>query len=250
MVGNPLIDLNDQGTPAHIWSPWREALPELPIAECLRLTVVAPHPGDEVLAAGGLIALARSHNLPVTIVAVSNGEASHPRSQTHSRRQLARTRIQESECAANELAADPPRRLGLPDGAVEADEEILTSALSSVLADQGGPDSWCVATWREDGHPDHEAVGRATAAACLRTATRLIESPIWMWHWATPAHPAVPSARAHKFVLPGHAIAAKQRAIKHLHSQIEADYDSPTDRPVLPPNVLDHFTVPHETFFL
>jgi LmbE family N-acetylglucosaminyl deacetylase len=41
-------------------------------------TVVAPHPDDETLAAGGLIATQRSRHLPVTLLAVTDGEAAYP----------------------------------------------------------------------------------------------------------------------------------------------------------------------------
>ena len=36
--------------------------------------VVAPHPDDETLAAGGLIAALTSRGIPVTVVAVTDGE--------------------------------------------------------------------------------------------------------------------------------------------------------------------------------
>jgi len=48
-----------------------------------------------------------------------------------------------------------------------------------------------VAPWRHDGHPDHpdhEAAGRAAAAVATRTGARLLEYPLWFWHWAEPAH--------------------------------------------------------------
>ena len=59
------------------------------------------------------------------------------------------------------------------------------------------PGTWCAATWRGDGHPDHEAVGRAAATAVERTGAVLVEYPVWMWHWALPGDPDVPWYRAH-----------------------------------------------------
>ena len=42
-----------------------------------RTIVVAPHPDDEVLGAGGLIADRRRRHVPVTVVAVTDGEAAY-----------------------------------------------------------------------------------------------------------------------------------------------------------------------------
>jgi hypothetical protein len=37
---------------------------------------------------------------------------------------------------------------------------------------------WCLAPWELDGHPDHDAVGRATAAACSAYRLPLLRYPI------------------------------------------------------------------------
>lgn len=42
-----------------------------------RLVVVSPHPDDEVLACGALIALHVARGGPATVIAVTDGEASH-----------------------------------------------------------------------------------------------------------------------------------------------------------------------------
>jgi len=99
-------------------------------------------------------------------------------------------------CAA--LGVDPPRRLGFPDGAVADHEDAGTESLKEALA----PDEVWLATWRADGRPDHEATGRAPARACAHTGARLVEYPVWMWHWAAPLDPTVPWQRVRRHRLP------------------------------------------------
>lgn len=250
MVAEQIIDLAARGTPVSAWSPWRQRHHELSLVGWRHLVVVAPHPDDEVLGVGGLIALARAQGLPVTVVTVTDGEGSHPGSPTYSPAELADLRALESRRAAAELGVDAPLQLGVEDGKVAAAEEAVTDALTGVLADCGRSGVWCATTWRHDGHPDHEAVGRAAAAACADSPTRLLEFPIWMWHWATPEHPVVPSSRARTLTLPGSAVEAKLRAIAQFRSQILPISEHPADQAVLPPHALDRFTGTTETFFV
>jgi LmbE family N-acetylglucosaminyl deacetylase len=108
-----------------------------------------------------------------------------------------------------------------------------------------GPGRQCLATWRGDGHPDHEAVGRAAAAACARTGAVLWEYPIWMWHWTRPADPRVPWRSAHRIPLDRSAVCAKAHAIAAFTSQI-TDIDGVT---ILPPEILARFDRPFEVLF-
>ncbi|WP_328404783.1 PIG-L deacetylase family protein [Nocardia sp. NBC_00403] len=250
MVAEPMIDLAVRGTPDDVWALWRCGRPELSLAGWRHLVVVAPHPDDEILGAGGLITLARSTDVPVTVVTVTDGEASHPGSPTCSPTELADLRVQESRRAAAELGFGPPIRLRIGDGAVAAQQAAVTDALAEILTACGHTGAWCATTWRRDGHPDHEAVGRAAAAACAGTATRLLEFPVWMWHWATPEHPLVLVTRVRTLTLPEVVINAKSRAIAHFRSQTSALSDDPADQPILPPHLLDRFTGATETFFV
>ena len=160
----PIVDAGtDEGT----WGAWPAPAgwPVLALDDRARTVpplVVAPHPDDEVLGVGGLVAMLAGG---VEIVVVTDGEASHPDSTVHSRAALAAIRRAETVTACGLLGVVPAAiaHLGHPDGGV--DEAALTDALTTRLA----PGRWCVTTWRGDGHPDHEAVGRAAAVACRRT---------------------------------------------------------------------------------
>ncbi|MEU0539957.1 PIG-L family deacetylase [Nocardia sp. NPDC005978] len=249
-MGTPVIDLRAPGTQDAIWERWRADCAPLTVSGWRELVVVAPHPDDEVLGVGGLIALARANGIPVTVVAATDGEASHPDSPTHTRDRLTALRIKESHAAATELGAEPPLRLHLPDGDLTRHEHDLTERLSILLARPGGEPVWCAASWAHDGHPDHEAVGRAAAAACARTGARLLQYPIWMWHWATPANPLLEHSRARTLALPPAAHSAKCRALSRFRSQTQPLSDLPGDEPILPQHILRRFTGPTETFLL
>lgn len=241
----PIVDAGtDEGTwrawPAPAGWPvlaldgWARAVPPL---------VVAPHPDDEVLGVGGLVTMLGGD---VEIAVVTDGEASHPDSTVHSRAELAAIRRAETVTACGLLGVVPAAidHLGHPDGGV--DEAALTDALTARLA----AGRWCVTTWRGDGHPDHEAVGRAAAVACRRTGATLLEFPVWTWHWAGPDHPGVPWHRARRVDLTEAAGSAKRNAVDAFRSQVLPLGPAPADAAILPPNVLARFARPYETVFV
>ncbi|MET9487069.1 PIG-L family deacetylase [Nocardia sp. NPDC006630] len=248
-MAGPVIDVQAAGLPDEQWDAWRQRCAPLPLSAWPRLVVVAAHPDDEVLGAGGLIVTARAAGIAVTIVTVTDGEASHPESATHGPARLAELRIEEARSAASELGADAPIRLGLPDGGVASHEDRLRVRLRALLGDIGEPGAVCAATWRHDGHPDHETVGRAAAAACAATNTELLEYPVWMWQWAAPDHPRLREQDPAVLSLSPAAHAAKCRALAHFRSQFLPLSDDPADAPILPAHVLRRFTGPTETFF-
>ncbi|GAB2587496.1 acetylglucosaminylphosphatidylinositol deacetylase [Paractinoplanes abujensis] len=233
----------EQGTPEEDWRAWpaTAAWPELPLAGAGTPLVVAPHPDDEILGVAGLMAtLGRAE-----LVAVTDGEASHPGSTVHTQAELAAIRRAETDEALRRLGLGDARvhRLGQPDGKIE--EGPLTEILTGLLA----PGRWCLATWREDGHPDHEAVGRAAARACEATGAVLLEYPIWTWHWAAPGDARVPWDRCLRIDLDEMASAAKAAAIAAFPSQIAPLGPDPADAAILPPHVLARFARPYEAVF-
>lgn len=231
------------GTSEDTWRDWAAMAgwPALPLAPAVPPLVVAPHPDDEVLGAGGLLALLRE----AEVVVVTGGEASHPGSTVHPPERLAAIRRDET--------AEALRRLGLPETAVrhlgQPDGGVDEAALTAYLAARLTPGRWCLATWRGDGHPDHEAVGRAAASACAATGAVLLEYPIWAWHWARPGDARVPWERAYRIDLTEPACQAKERAILAFPSQIEDLGPAPEDAAILPPHVLARFRRPFEVVF-
>ena len=181
----------DGGTSAESWTDWDHSFAPLHLGDCPGMTVVAPHPDDETLGLGATIAMLCAAGIDVQVVSVSDGGGAYPGLSGAERDQLETVRRAEVRRSMELLGAGGPIRLQMPDGGVSRYEHQLTDRLAALLA-KFPPGRWCAATWRGDGHPDHEVVGRSAAAAAAQTGAVLVEYPVWMWHWARPDDPAVP----------------------------------------------------------
>jgi LmbE family N-acetylglucosaminyl deacetylase len=148
-------------------------------------------------------------------------------------------RAEEARQAAQALgvAVELVHRLGLPDGGVAEQEDGLTSRLVEVVGDGRG--TVILAPWRRDGHPDHEAAGRAAAAAARRTGADLWEYPVWFWHWGSPED--APWTTLSPFELDAQARTAKRAAIRAHASQVAPLSSLQGDETLLPPEFLAHF---------
>ena len=196
-----------------------------------RAVVVAPHPDDEVLGTGVLLRWLAHRGVPTTIVAVTDGEASHARSHRITPAALCRVRAAEREAALAVLGVDPDvARLGLPDGAVAAHVDALAEALG-VHVDA---DTTVVAPWRGDGHPDHDAVGTGAARAAARVGATLWEVPIW----ARVRRPAAAGDGALRLLADPISAAAKRDAATCFRSQVQPLGPAPEDGPVVHPHEL------------
>jgi len=248
-----------EGTPDSDWQAW-DGLRNLPpvsaatlVPPCRRAVIVAPHPDDEVLACGGLLQLLAAQGSTTLLVAVTDGTASHPGSTSMTPEQLARLRPGETGAALRALGlgvspATPAPcvlRVRLPDGAVEASAGQLQTLLELMLR----PDDVVFVTWRQDGHPDHEACGLAAAMAASGCGATLIEMPVWSWHWAAPGDVRVPWHRAHRLVLSEDVLRRKREAVRCFTSQLHED--TTTGQPaILPPHVLARLLHPYEIYFI
>ena len=248
MVSEPArrpYPIDAPGTDERTWAawPWLSTLPGRGLAGLASVTsavVVAAHPDDEVLGAGGLMAVLAAARARLRLVAVTDGERSH---RGHaSPAVLAWRRTAETAAALRALGAGAAEvvRLRLPDSGLAAREEELTAALAPLVTGFG----LCLAPWEHDLHPDHEAAGRAARRAA---SGPVYCYPVWMWHWAFPADPRVPWDRALRVPLPPRAAGRKRAAIRCFASQVQ-------DRghglgPVLSPAMIAHFTRPVEVLF-
>ncbi len=234
------------GTPTQTWLGAGLQLPELKLGGCPEVLVVGAHPDDETLGFGATAHLLAEAGVRVQIASASDGGAAFPDQSLLQRYRLERTRRAELHRAAAVLGLPAPICLGLPDGEIAQHEERLADLLTEVLATKPAG-TWCAATWRGDGHPDHEAVGRAAATAVQRTDAVLVEYPVWMWHWALPGDVAVPWHRGHRVPLSPAAVERKTLAAQNFHSQFVPP--APDADPVLPPFVLHRLLAVGEVVF-
>lgn len=242
-------DLRGTGTAEARWRRWDGLCPvrRLDVVPN-HVVIAAPHPDDEVLGAGGTLARWARAGVPITIVAVTDGERSHPSSSTWSAARLAWHRRAESEAAWSLLGLAGSRvvRLSVRDGAVDRKESEIGAALRELCT----PESLCLATWAGDGHPDHEAVGRASRSAAEAVGAEFVCYPIWMWHWASPGDARVPWDRARSVTLETELARAKRSAAAEFVTQTQPLSQDPADQPVLPRGVLARLLREFEVFFV
>lgn len=249
----PVIE--GSGTPEAIWRAW-STLAHAPAVSSAalcpasaRLVVLAPHPDDEILACGGLLALHAAAGGRAVVVAASNGEASHRSANVRdesAEQELGAMRSAESAEGLRRLlhGGCATYRLGLPDGALAQNRLALTAALVKLL--RAG--DVLATTWRQDAHPDHEACGAAAKDAAALTGCRLLEAPVWMWHWSEPGDARVPWHRLVGLALPPDLVLRKQYALAAHASQL-AERGS-DDGPVLGAEIVRRVARDREYFFV
>ena len=213
-----------------------------------RLIVVAAHPDDETLGAGGVIVRFASSGRGVTIVIASDGEASHPQSPTTTAEELAQIRRDEGSAAVATLApAAHLLQLALPDGRIAGHTEMLTDVIRTEL--HGATERiLLLAPWPEDGHPDHTAAGASAVTAAAEAGARVTVwgYPIWAWHWGDPAAQWPPAFAVR---LSNGERESKSRAAACYRSQIAPLSPDPLDDALLQPDFLAHFERELELFF-
>lgn len=223
-------------------------LPEIDLASLLgdsaRLVVVAPHPDDEVLGCGGMIAAAIQAGVEVLVISLTDGEAAYLDDPVWPPQRLAPIRRGELLNAVRALGggADDIAHVGIADGHVAACVDRAIAALAQVRRRDT-----VLVTWASDGHPDHEAAAQAAQQVCARMGARLIQYPIWCWHWANPDSADFLRHRARRFSLSASDQARKRAALSAFATQIGTSNPPPAS-PILPPHVLARFQRPYEVY--
>lgn len=220
---------------------WLQTLGELPLWEppLAPTLVLAPHPDDETLGAGALIATLRARGVPVTVVAATDGENCYDL-PADEREAIRRTREGEQARALGRLGVAPENivRLRLTDSGLHLLEDELTVRLMDIAA----PGMHLMAPWRGDFHPDHEACARAAASVARDKGLRLTSYFFWTWHRGLAA--VLDGLPVCRFVLDAFALEAKAAALREHRSQLEWAAGDP----ILPKHLLGPAAWPFEVF--
>jgi len=216
---------------------WTTFLGGLPAFEpsAAPMVVVSPHPDDETLGCGGLIAHQRSQGISVTVIAVTDGDNAYTDWPG-----LGEVRRREQENALLHLGVDHHEiyRLRLIDSDVAASESQLSELLASFLP----PGATIVAPWESDFHPDHEACGRAAKKAANTADAVLVSYLFWTWHRGDPG--CLAGLPLYSFNLDEELMQKKTAALRCHQSQLFHD----SGQPILPDYLLEPARRPYEVF--
>jgi LmbE family N-acetylglucosaminyl deacetylase len=144
--------------------------------------ILAPHPDDESLGCGGLIAAACAAGTPPVVVILTDGAGSHPNSRAYPPERLRATREAETLAATAclGLAADRVVFLRTPDThAPHAGPELneLASRIAGLIRVHDCRS--VITTWAEDPHGDHFAAHCIARDAAAATGVAHRAYPVW-----------------------------------------------------------------------
>lgn len=206
---------------------WADRLDSVPAWEPITAptVIVVPHPDDETLAAGGLIAALTARGVNITVVAVTDGEHAYTDNDG-----LAAIRRREQTCALARLGVTDDKivRLGLVDSDLEAQEMELAGRLRPLIH----AETQVVAPWAGDFHPDHEACARVASIVAQEVGATLISYFFWTWHRGNVA--TLDGMTLRKFALDQGMLAAKAAALACHVSQLS----HAPEPEILPDNLL------------
>ena len=215
--------------------------------------IIAPHQDDETLACGGVISRKRDEGLPVHVIFITDGSASHPNHPRLDGRAISVLRRQEAMRALACLRVErvAVHFLDQPDGQLhrlsQAEHATLISQLS-LLFRAIEPSEVFVPT-RPDGSSEHDAVFGFVAEAIAASG---LEPVVWqypVWSWWNPlllVRRWISCADCRRLPLEDHA-QAKLDAIECYQSQVAPL--EPGTQPALPRALVRLFQADAEYFF-
>ncbi|WP_306117351.1 MULTISPECIES: PIG-L deacetylase family protein [unclassified Roseitalea] len=215
--------------------------------------VLAPHPDDECIGTGALIAHARMRGVRVEVALLTDGAASHPRSRQHGPARLAAIRLAEMRAALRCLGQIRPLlTLDLPDSAsgtvADAQWQGTRRRLRAAIVQSGA--GLVVTTWRREPHRDHRSAYRLLRQAMYGLPATLAECLVWTP--ITGTRRDRPSAREGRLVhlTVGAARPRKVAALRAHRSQFGAVVGDDPDGFCIDPATFRAMTGPHESYVL
>ena len=143
-----------------------------------RLLVLAPHPDDETLACGAVIARALANAADVTVVVATDGRYSQDDIDPSRMSEIRRSEFH----AATKLLGLPPSQIewwGFEDSKLSSLHGEMVSRIQRMISLH--EPTTVIAPWARDTHPDHAALGQATRAATAASQITRMEYVVWAW---------------------------------------------------------------------
>ncbi len=233
---------------------WRE-LPIVPFDEIIgdgTCLILAPHPDDETLGCGGLIATCCAASRPPLVVILTDGSGSHLNSRQYPASKLITLREAEATEAVTTLGLPGERIMFLrePDTKAPHRGPVFQSIVDRLAGYVRGFEcSTILAPWRHDPHCDHEAASRIACETARVTGIRALAYPVWGWTIPTKLVLDATEPRGWRLDVTQH-LPAKRRAIAAYASQSSRCVtDDPTGF-VLPDALLQALSKSWETFLV
>ena len=213
------------------------------------IVVLAPHPDDESLGCGALLAHA-FENHGAHVVCMTDGGGSHPASADWPADRIAMMRWQELSHAIVRLGGMPTDMswLGHPDGWLGTrDPESIVADIVAVCRARGARHLFAPAP--EDHHEDHRTTARiAMAVARAIPGLRLFSYPVWS-RWDDPELLDHVAARHPVALEPSTWGARKRSAIAAHRTQRGLVIDDDPDGFCMPQAFIDSFVAEPEIFW-
>jgi LmbE family N-acetylglucosaminyl deacetylase len=212
--------------------------------------ILAPHPDDETLGCGGLIARACAAKIPLHIAVLTDGSHAHPQASGHPPESLRRLREQETKDALLLLGLPHGRTwfLGLADAGLPCagpNFERAARRIAGICENHGC--NLLITTWRHDPHPDHTAAATLAEHVAAREGIPLLSYPIWGWILPGDANVDEPAPRGWRLDI-SEQVELKAKAVAaHATQYGKLVHEDPTGN-LRPEGLLGVFQRPFETF--
>lgn len=224
-------------------------------ADIGNLMVLAPHPDDESLGCGGLIAMLKEKGKHVSVVCITSGSASH-NSRSHPPEILTELRESEAKKACSKLGVplEDVHFLRAPDSRlVHLDPQALAEIIENLASVFESMEIFALAMpWRRDPHPDHvvtHIIGDSVLKRVSKSALK-IEYPIWLWkHGRKEDWPYEKETVPYRLDITS-VFKKKWSAVKSHRSQLGEVISDDANGFVLTDELLEPFNTPTEYFFL
>ncbi|GIO43352.1 PIG-L deacetylase family protein [Paenibacillus apis] len=139
------------------------------ITDCRKILCIQPHPDDNEIGMGGIIASYAARGCEIHYLTITNGDLSSlDPGQSHE--QIAEARVQETELAGRHLGASFFYTLGYEDGTLQ-DVPSLSQKIAEVIRQVQPEAVFCPDPWLNyEAHYDHIVTGRAAAHAVISSS--------------------------------------------------------------------------------